>query len=49
MGQFSAVWDHKAAIEMTKDWNGNDQVLLRNLHGASVLVHTLYGLFLSLN
>lgn len=38
MGQFSAVWDHRAAIEMTKDWNGNDQVLLRNLHGASVLV-----------
>ncbi|KAI9180919.1 hypothetical protein LWI28_009434 [Acer negundo] len=37
-----AVWDHKAAIEITKDWNGIDQVVLRNPHGASVKI-SLHG------
>lgn len=38
MGHFSGVWDQKSAIEMTKDWNGHDQVVLRNPQGASARV-----------
>lgn len=42
MGHAAAVWDCKAAMEVTKDWNGIDQVLLRNPRGASVMV-SLHG------
>ncbi|CAH8354058.1 unnamed protein product [Eruca vesicaria subsp. sativa] len=43
MGHYAeAVWDHKAAIEITQDWNGIDQVLLRNPRGASAKV-SLHG------
>ncbi|CAL5397650.1 unnamed protein product [Camellia sinensis] len=42
MGHYAAIWDHKAAIEVTKDWNGIDQVVLRNPRGASVRV-SLHG------
>lgn len=42
MGHPAAVWDCKAAIEFTKDWNGIDQVILRNPQGASVRV-SLHG------
>ncbi|KAA8516135.1 hypothetical protein F0562_019314 [Nyssa sinensis] len=42
MGHYAAVWDHRAAIEVTKDWNGIDQVVLRNPQGASVRV-SLHG------
>ena len=38
MGHAVAIWDHKAAIELTKDWNGIDQVVLRNPQGASARV-----------
>lgn len=38
MGQYAPIWDHTAAIEVTKDWNGIDQVLLRNSQGASLRV-----------
>lgn len=49
MGHYAAVWDHKAATEMTKDWNGIDQVFLRNPHGASAKVSTFFSLvFMSL-
>lgn len=37
MGHYAAVWDHKAATEITKDWNGIDQLVLRNPHGASLV------------
>ncbi|XP_043813094.1 putative glucose-6-phosphate 1-epimerase isoform X2 [Manihot esculenta] len=42
MGHSAAVWDHKAAIEITKDWNGIEQVVIRNRQGASVRV-SLHG------
>ncbi|XP_062090593.1 putative glucose-6-phosphate 1-epimerase isoform X2 [Humulus lupulus] len=42
MGHPAAVWDYKAATEITKDWNGIDQVVLRSPHGASARV-SLYG------
>ncbi|KAK9757863.1 hypothetical protein RND81_01G191300 [Saponaria officinalis] len=44
MGHHStaAVWDYRAAFEVSKDWNGNLQVLLRNPHGASARV-SLHG------
>lgn len=42
MGHLAAIWDCEAAMEMTKDWNGIDQVVLRNPRGASVRV-SLYG------
>ncbi|XP_059651296.1 putative glucose-6-phosphate 1-epimerase [Cornus florida] len=42
MGHSAAVWDHRAAIEMTEDWNGIQQVLLRNPRGASARV-SLHG------
>ncbi|KAL9234522.1 hypothetical protein vseg_009385 [Gypsophila vaccaria] len=45
MGHYSAaeVWDYcKGAHEVSKDWNGNLQVLLRSPHGASVMV-SLHG------
>lgn len=38
MGYSAAVWDCKAAVEMTKDWNGIDHVVLRGPQGASVRV-----------
>lgn len=38
MGHYAAVWDHTAATEVTKDWNGIEQVVLRNLQGASARV-----------
>ncbi|PHU09533.1 putative glucose-6-phosphate 1-epimerase [Capsicum chinense] len=38
MGHYAAVWDHAAAIEVTKDWNGIEQVVLRNPQGASARV-----------
>lgn len=40
MGHSSAVWDHRAAIELIKDWNGIDQVVLRNPQGASARVRS---------
>ncbi|KAJ8900657.1 hypothetical protein K2173_025434 [Erythroxylum novogranatense] len=42
MGHSAAVWDCRAAIEFTKDWNGIDQVVLRNSRGASARV-SLHG------
>ncbi|XP_058096048.1 putative glucose-6-phosphate 1-epimerase isoform X3 [Magnolia sinica] len=42
MGHFSAVWDQRAAIEISKDWNGIDQVTLRMPRGASARV-SLHG------
>ena len=38
MGHSAAVWDYKVANEITQDWNGNPQVVLRNPHGALVRV-----------
>lgn len=38
MGHSAAVWDCKAATEITKDWNGIDQVVLRSPQGASARV-----------
>lgn len=38
MGHSAAVWDYKAAIEIRKDWNGIDQVVLHNPQGASARV-----------
>ncbi|RZC93048.1 hypothetical protein C5167_028411 [Papaver somniferum] len=35
MGHSAAVWDQRAAIEVTKDWNEIDQVMLRSPRGAS--------------
>ncbi|XP_050203397.1 putative glucose-6-phosphate 1-epimerase [Mercurialis annua] len=42
MGHSAAIWDHKAAFEIIKDWNGIDQVVLRNPQGASARV-SLHG------
>ncbi|KAG6420205.1 hypothetical protein SASPL_116725 [Salvia splendens] len=42
MGHPAAVWDHRASLELTKDWNGIDQVVLRNSQGASARV-SLHG------
>lgn len=42
MGHSAAVWDYSAAIEVTKDWNGIDQIVLRNPHGALAKV-SLHG------
>ncbi|GLT59037.1 hypothetical protein SLA2020_318820 [Shorea laevis] len=42
MGHSAAVWDYRAAIEITKDWNGIDQVVLHNPQGASARV-SLHG------
>lgn len=42
MGHSAAVWDCKAATEITKDWNGIDQVVLRSPQGASARV-SLHG------
>lgn len=38
MGHSAAVWDSQAAVEIVKDLNGVDQVVLRNPQGASVRV-----------
>ncbi|KAG5626629.1 hypothetical protein H5410_011847 [Solanum commersonii] len=38
MGHYAAVWDHTAATEVTKDWNGIEQVVLRNPQGASARI-----------
>ncbi|KAI4328872.1 hypothetical protein L6164_021193 [Bauhinia variegata] len=42
MGHSAAVWDPRAAIEITKDLNGIDQIVLRNPQGASARV-SLHG------
>ncbi|CAK9139332.1 unnamed protein product [Ilex paraguariensis] len=42
MGHSSAVWDYKVGIEVSKDWNGIDQIVLRNPQGASARV-SLHG------
>ncbi|KAL0464879.1 UNVERIFIED_CONTAM: putative glucose-6-phosphate 1-epimerase [Sesamum latifolium] len=42
MGHSAAVWDHRASLELTKDWNGIEQVVLRNPQGASARV-SLHG------
>ncbi|KAK2983875.1 hypothetical protein RJ640_003926 [Escallonia rubra] len=42
MGHPAAVWDTRAAIAVSKDWNGIDQVMLRNPQGASAKV-SLHG------
>uniref|UniRef100_A0A5B7AHV6 Putative glucose-6-phosphate 1-epimerase n=2 Tax=Davidia involucrata TaxID=16924 RepID=A0A5B7AHV6_DAVIN len=42
MGHSALVWDHRTAIEVTKDLNGIDQVVLRNPQGASAWV-SLHG------
>lgn len=39
MGHSAAVWDYRAAIEIAKDWNGIDQVVLRSPHGPSAKVN----------
>ncbi|CAH9076089.1 unnamed protein product, partial [Cuscuta europaea] len=38
MGHCAAVWDPRAATQVTKDLNGIDQVVLRTPHGASARV-----------
>ncbi|KAF5464416.1 hypothetical protein F2P56_014493 [Juglans regia] len=42
MGHSAAIWDYKAAVEITKDWNGIDQAVLGNPQGASARV-SLHG------
>ncbi|KAK9103809.1 hypothetical protein Sjap_021063 [Stephania japonica] len=42
MGHSGAVWDQRAAIEISKDWNGIDQILLRSPRGGSARV-SLHG------
>ncbi|RYR28587.1 hypothetical protein Ahy_B01g052730 isoform B [Arachis hypogaea] len=42
MGHSAAVWDCRAATEITKDWNGIDQIVLRNPRGALARV-SLHG------
>ncbi|CAI8618020.1 unnamed protein product [Vicia faba] len=42
MGHSAAVWDFRAATELTKDWNGIDQLVLRTPQGASARV-SLHG------
>nr|AHA84248.1 glucose-6-phosphate 1-epimerase [Phaseolus vulgaris] len=42
MGHSAAVWDYRAATEITKDWNGIDQILLRTPRGSSARV-SLHG------
>lgn len=46
MGHPAAVWDHRASLELTKDWNGIDQVVLRNPQGASARVSFYYFMIL---
>lgn len=41
MGHSAPVWDCRAATEITQDWNGIDQVVLRNPKGASARVSFL--------
>lgn len=41
MGHSAPVWDCRAAAEITQDWNGIDQVVLRNPKGASARVSFL--------
>ncbi|KAA0048919.1 hypothetical protein IC582_012209 [Cucumis melo] len=42
MGHSAPVWDCRAATEITQDWNGIDQVVLRNPKGASARI-SLHG------
>ncbi|KAG9448372.1 hypothetical protein H6P81_014500 [Aristolochia fimbriata] len=42
MGHSSAIWDQRAAVEVSKDWNGIDQVTLRVPRGTSARV-SLHG------
>ncbi|KAM0065499.1 putative aldose 1-/Glucose-6-phosphate 1-epimerase, galactose mutarotase-like domain superfamily [Helianthus debilis subsp. tardiflorus] len=43
MGHSAAVWDTRMALETTKDWNGIEQIVLRNPLGASARVSLLGG------
>ncbi|KAM2200916.1 hypothetical protein ACFX1R_000805 [Malus domestica] len=43
MGHSAGEWEHRAAIEITKDWNGVEQVVLQNQQGASARVSLLGG------
>lgn len=38
MGHSATVWDQRMDFELTKDWNGVDQVVLRVPRGASARV-----------
>lgn len=38
MGHSAAVWDSRLALETVKDWNGIDQIVLRNPQGGSARV-----------
>lgn len=42
MGHSAAVWDYRAANEVTTDWSGNPQVVLRSPQGASAKI-SLHG------
>ncbi|KAH1081003.1 hypothetical protein J1N35_020764 [Gossypium stocksii] len=42
MGHSAAVWDYRAATEITKDWNGVEKIVLRSPRGASARV-SLHG------
>jgi len=48
MGHSAAIWDYKVANEITSDWNGTLQVVLRNPQGASARVSLSVWLNLSL-
>ncbi|XP_048421995.1 LOW QUALITY PROTEIN: putative glucose-6-phosphate 1-epimerase [Pyrus x bretschneideri] len=43
MEHSAGEWQHRAAIEITKDWNGVEQVVLQNQQGASARVSLLGG------
>ncbi|XP_043715718.1 putative glucose-6-phosphate 1-epimerase [Telopea speciosissima] len=43
MGHSAAVWNQRDAVEVTKDWNGIDQVVLRSPRGAYARVSLLGG------
>lgn len=38
MWHSAGEWEHRVAIEITKDWNGVEQVVLQNQQGASARV-----------
>lgn len=42
MGHSAAVWDYRAATEITKDWNGIHQIVLRTPRGASAQVRACF-------
>lgn len=41
MGHSAAVWDLGASMEVMKDWNGIEQIMLRNPKGASARVRSI--------